>query len=114
MIDVDKDYYLDIRAILNFINYSDKYPSKETEIVDRYEKNENKSLESAEKTIREITSGNSNFDNISYDLIKTLILQVLAYGYDEEQNTMPLPFGLKIAISTLEHEKLLLKKINKI
>lgn len=110
MIDVDKDYYLDVRAILNFINYSDKNPSKETEIIDRYEKNENKSLESAEKTIREITSGNSNFDNISYDLIKTLILQVLAYGYDEEQDTTILPFGLKIAISTLEHEKLLLKK----
>jgi hypothetical protein len=35
---------------------------------------------------------------------------VLAYGYDEEQYATTLPFGLKIAISTLEHEKLLLKK----
>ena len=38
MINLDKEYYLDIKAILNFINYSDTHSNKETEIVDRYEK----------------------------------------------------------------------------
>lgn len=112
MNNLDKDYYLDIKAILNFINYSDTHSNKETEIIDRYEKDENKNLSSAEKTIREITSyGNTNMDNISYDLIKILIGQVLSWGYDSEISEMEaIPFGLKIAINTLIKEKLLLEK----
>ena len=103
MINLDKEYYLDIKAILDFINYSDTHSNKETEIVDRYEKDENKNLSSAEKTIREITSyGNTNMDNISYDLVKILLGQVLSWGYDTEQTeTETIPFGLKIAINTL-------------
>lgn len=112
MNNLDKDYYLDIKAILNFINYSDTHSNKETEIIDRYEKDENKNLSSAEKTIREITSyGNTNMDNISYDLIKILIGQVLSWGYDSELSEMEtIPFGLKIAINTLTKEKLLIEK----
>lgn len=112
MNNLDKEYYLDIKAILNFINYSDTHSNKETEIVDRYEKDENKNLSSAEKTIREITSyGNTNMDNISYDLVKILLGQVLSWGYETEQiETETIPFGLKIAINTLLKEKLLIEK----
>jgi hypothetical protein len=114
MIDLDKEYYLDVKAILNFINYSDTHNNKETEIVDRYEKDENKNFNAAEKTIREITSyGNTNMDNISYDLIKILLGQILSWGYDQEQieqDSQTLPFGLKVAFNTLLKEKLLLEK----
>lgn len=111
MIDLDQEYYLDVKAILEFINYSGSHSNKETEIIDRYEKDENKNLNAAEKTIREITSyGDTNIDNISYDLIKILIAQVLSWGYEVEQETQYLPFGLKIAMNTLLKEKLLLKK----
>lgn len=114
MNNLDKEYYLDIKAILNFINYSDTHSNKETEIVDRYEKDENKNLSSAEKTIREITSfGNTNMDNISYDLVKILLGQVLSWGYDTDQTETEIetiPFGLKIAINTLLKEKLLIEK----
>lgn len=114
MNNLDKEYCLDIKAILNFINYSDTHSNKETEIVDRYEKDENKNLSSTEKTIREITSyGNTNMDNISYDLIKILLGQVLSWGYDTGQTETEIetiPFGLKIAINTLLKEKLLIEK----
>jgi hypothetical protein len=70
MIDLEQDYYLDVKAILNFISYSDTH-SKEIEIIDKYEKDENKNFNTAEKTIKEITtSGDSNMDNISYDLVR--------------------------------------------
>ena len=52
-------------------------------------------------------------DNISYDLVKILLGQVLSWGYDTEQTeteTETVPFGLKIAINTLLKEKLLIQK----
>jgi hypothetical protein len=113
MIDLEQDYYLDVKAILNFISYSDTH-SKEIEIIDKYEKDENKNFNTAEKTIKEITtSGDSNMDNISYDLVKILVGQILSWGYDvdpTEQDNQNLPFGLKVAFNTLIKEKLLLKK----
>lgn len=111
MIDLDKEYCLDIKAILKFINYSDSHSNKETEIIDKYEKDENQSLKNSEKTIREITSyGNTNMDNINYDLIKMLLGQVLSWGYEEENTSSTIPFGLKVVINTLLNEKLLLEK----
>lgn len=111
MIDFEQEYYLDIKAILEFINYSDKHTNKETEIIDKYEKDENKTFNAAEKTIREITSyGNVNMDNINYDLIKMLLGQVLSWGYETTDETIVPPFGLQIAFNTLIKEKLLLKK----
>lgn len=110
--DIDSEYVLDLKAILNFINFSDSHNSKESEIIDRYEKDDNKTLSVAEKTIREITSvGNTQMDNISYDLIKILITQVLSYGYDLETNSLTnTPFGFDIAFNTLINEKLLKKR----
>ena len=52
-------------------------------------------------------------DNISYDLIKNLLGQILSWGYEQEQNeqdTQKLQFGLKVALNTLLKEKLLLEK----
>lgn len=111
MVDINKDYCLDLKAILKFINYSDVHTNKETEIVDKYEKNENKDLSACEKTIREITTGgNQQMDNISYDLLKILLAQVLSYGYNEEAEMATPPLGFEIAFNTLINEKFLIEK----
>jgi hypothetical protein len=110
--DINSEYILDLKAILNFINFSDNHNTKESEIIDHYEKDENKSLSVAEKTIREITSsGNAQMDNIGYDLIKLLLTQILSYGYNREEDSLEnTPFGFDIAFNTLINEKLLKKR----
>lgn len=93
----DKCYTFDIDKISEAVIYSDKTESKEQEILDTYENGK-----VVGKTIRELkTPGNSQIDNIKYDLIKTFIIQVIAYEEVEITDLDDLPFGTKIAMNTL-------------
>lgn len=101
-----KNFYLDLKKISDFVYYSNNHPIKESEITDTYG-NEDENKNSGEfgvnsKTIRETTSyGVAQIDNIRYDLLKSLILQVLGFGYEDEDKSENLPFGFEIAFNTL-------------
>lgn len=100
-----KEYAIDIKKIFEFVNYSDKSTSSEQEITDGYEMIDDGkgSLKQTSKVIRELkTPGNSQIDNIKYDLVKSLISMLLTFDdtdrdYDEDD----LPFGVKITLNTL-------------
>ena len=86
----DKKYCLDINRISDFVNYSDSHLAKESEIIDTYGINNDvvttnyKGIDVVSKSIREVTTqGNVQLDNIRYDLIKTLITQIMGFDYDE-------------------------------
>jgi len=103
-----KSFYLDLKKILDFVHYSNKHPLKESEITDLYQTDEEVAKDSPEafgvttKTIRETTSfGVSQIDNIRYDLVKTMLMQVLEFGYEETDKIDNIPFGLEVAINTL-------------
>lgn len=100
----DKIYTFDIDRIMRFVNYSDKNPSKETELLDSYEKGELLS-----KTVRELTTpGNTQIDNISYDLIKMFIGQIITYD-NMVEDLRELPFGMKLAVNTMLKYKMLIE-----
>lgn len=103
-----KIYALNLKKIFEFINYSDKNNSREKEITDAYEKNdEDGSLDCTSKVVREIiTPANSQIDNIKYDFIKMLIGQLLTY----EGGELPTEtFGTVLALNTLISEELLVE-----
>lgn len=109
----DKKYSIDIKKILDFVNYSNAHPIKESEIIDTYQNeeedegttNENNTLGVSSKIIRETTSfGVAQIDNIRYDLVKTFIQQILEFGYEEREDIAFPPFGFKIAFNTLIKE----------
>lgn len=108
----DKKYYLDIKKILDFVNYSNAHPIKESEIIDTYQNDEEGETNDEQNTfgvsskvIRETTSyGIAQIDNIRYDLIKTFIQQILDFGYDENEKIDCPPFGFRITLNTLIKE----------
>lgn len=96
------EYIFNIDKISEFVNYSDKSTSKETEIIDNYE-----GARIIGKTIRELkTPGNAQIDNIKYDLIKTLISTIISYDIGDGDN---LPIGIQICVNTLIKEGFLVK-----
>ena len=112
----DKKYCLDINRISDFVNYSDSHLAKESEIIDTYGINNDavttnyKGIDVVSKSIREVTTqGNVQLDNIRYDLIKTLITQVMSFDYDENKHKNEIPFGLEIALNTLIKEGFLIE-----
>ena len=103
----DKKYCLDIKKVLDFVNYSNAHPIKESEIIDTYQNEEDTSetLGVSSKVIRETTSfGIAQIDNIRYDLIKTFIQQILDFGYEETEHIDFPPFGFRVAFNTLIKE----------
>lgn len=112
----DKKYCLDINRISDFVNYSDSHLAKESEIIDTYGINNDvvttnyKGIDVVSKSIREVTTqGNVQLDNIRYDLIKTLITQIMGFDYDENKHKNEIPFGLEIALNTLIKEGFLIE-----
>ena len=112
----DKKYCLDINRISDFVNYSDSHLAKESEIIDTYGINNDavttnyKGIDVVSKSIREVTTqGNVQLDNIRYDLIKTLITQIMGFDYDENKYKNEIPFGLEIALNTLIKEGFLIE-----
>ena len=97
-------YYFDVEKICQYINYSDKTDVKELEILDTYEEGKN-----VGKTVRELTTpGNAQIDNIKYDLIKTLLIQIITYE-GEVVALEDIPFGTKLAFNTLIQEGFLVE-----
>ena len=98
-----KTYVFDLEAISNFVNISSNSENKEKEIISTFT---NGSLD--EKNVRELTTfGNSQIDNIRYDLLKMFILQVLTYDEKDITNLEQIPFGTQLAFLTLINESFL-------
>lgn len=101
-----KTYAFNLDKICEFINYSDNAKSKETEIIDTYdyaaESDETTGSKLAAKTVRELTTpGNAQVDNIRYDLLKTLLYQVIGYNEEDSGEVTDLPFGVKVCFNTM-------------
>lgn len=108
MIQVGNDVYVfDLNKIYNFTVHSDKSELKETELLETYENDE-----VSQRTIRELTTpGNSQIDNIKYDLIKTFFFQIISYDGEDVDNIEDLPFGMQIAINTMINEGFLIAAV---
>lgn len=113
-----KQYYIDINRVASFANHSDTHKLVEREIVDNYECKHNgdgtSRLDNTTKTVREVSSqGNTNMDNIKYDLLKLFITQLIGYGLfddnDEEGTEESIPFGIALCMNTLIKEKILIE-----
>ena len=87
-----KAYYFDLEKIYEFVTLTDNNPPKEQEILDTYETDGSLS----QKTIRELyLQGNNQTNTIRYDLIKTIIMQILNIGTSETS------LGDSIAVETM-------------
>ncbi len=105
-----KQYVLNIAKICDYISKMTDKKVKESEILDNFSfKNDIKSLEG--KTIRELTTTGNGQDPIVYDLIKIILVQVIAYDDTDDRPLTELPFGTKIAFNTLLSEGFLIEKI---
>lgn len=95
-----KTYVLDLDSVYDFINFSSTHDSKEKEVVTSYVEGK-----VDEKSVRELTTpGNSQIDNIKYDLVKMLIIQVLTYDEKQVDSLDNMPFGTQLAFLTLINE----------
>ena len=107
-----KSYLLDLKKIFDFVNYSNAHPVKESEIVDTYQNDDENGTASNDeaftvnsKMIRETTSyGAAQIDALRYDLLRSIIQQVLEFGYDEHEDIAHPPFGFGVAFNTLIKE----------
>lgn len=96
-----KTYVLDLEQVYDFINFSSTHESKEKEVITNF-------TEAGivdERSVRELTTpANSQIDNIKYDLVKMLIIQVLTYDEKEIESLEAMPFGTQLAFLTLINE----------
>lgn len=112
---IDNDcYYFDIERIFQLLNYSESHKTMEREITDTYKQEEDEDgishMNAIGKTVREISGqGNTNMDNIKYDLIKTFILKLIDSDIPSDFSK-PLSFSMELCINTLIEEKILIKK----
>lgn len=106
MINIEgKTYVFDMDLVCDFINHSSKTESKEKEVITNF----TGSGEIDDKSIRELTTpGNSQIDNIKYDLVKMLIIQVLTYDEKNVTSLEQMPFGTELAFLTLINEGFLI------
>ena len=103
-----KAYALNLQKICDFISKAVNKDVKETEILDSYNF-EGKKKEISGKTIRELSTVGNGQEPIVYDLIKTVIIQVIAFDAVEDIDFEELPFGTKIAFNTLINEGFLIE-----
>ena len=87
---------------------SDNEKSKDIEITEGYEKDDNGSMTQTSKIIREINSqGNMQNDTIRYDLVKTLLSVILdkkVMNFGTIENETMYDFSFNIAFNTLLKE----------
>ena len=99
-----KTYVLDLNSVCDFINHSSTHSAKETEVINSYVEGK---LD--EKSVRELTTpGNSQIDNIKYDLVKMFIVQILTYDEKNIEKLEDMPFGTQLAFLTLINEGFLI------
>lgn len=96
-----KVYAFNLQKMCDFISKQSGKDVKETEIIDSYNF-EGKKKELAGKTVREASTFGNGTDTIVYDLIKVVLIQVIAFDSVDPDITLDeLPFGTKLAFNTL-------------
>lgn len=101
----NRKWGVDIDKFTRLCLTSDNEKSKDTEITEGYEKDENGSMMQVSKIIREVNSqGNMQNDTIRYDLVKTLLSVILdkkmmTFGSLEDE--LKYDFSFNIAFNTL-------------
>jgi hypothetical protein len=102
-----KKYALNLKKICDFINKNSSVPVTEKEILDNYDIEKGQIVG---KSVRELTNVGNGQENIIYDLIKIVLVQVIAFDATEDISLEYLPFGTKIAFNTLLTEGFLIEK----
>lgn len=98
-----KHYAFNLAKMCDFISKMAGKDVKETEIIDSYNF-DGKKKELAGKTVREASTFGNGQDTIIYDLIKVVVIQVIAYDSLDDITLDELPFGTKLAWNTLVNE----------
>ena len=106
----DETYYLDIDAIMNWCLVSGNNPTKETEINEGYDTNNEGDIQMMTKVVRELKTSNTQDDTIRYDFIKLIIAPFLGDIIDASEIKNNLSYTL--LFNTLLNMKFL-AKINK-
>ena len=101
----NRKWGVDVDKFTKYCLTSDNEKSKDTEITEGYEKNDNGDMIQVSKIIREVNSqGNMQNDTIRYDLIKTLLSVVLdkkVMSFGNLDNELKFDFSFNLAFSTL-------------
>lgn len=99
---------VDIDRFTKICLTSDNEKSKDTEITEGYEKDDNGTMTQVSKIIREVNSqGNMQNDTIRYDLFKTLLMVVLdkkVMNFGCFENELQYDFSFNVAFNTLLKE----------
>ena len=101
----NRKWGVDIDKFTKLCLTSDTEKSKDTEITEGYEKDDNGDMHQVSKIIREVNSqGNIQNDTIRYDLVKTLLSVVLekkVMSFGTVENELQYDFSFNIAFNTL-------------
>ena len=101
----NRKWGVDIDKFTKMCLTSDNEKSKDTEITEGYEKDDNGDMRQVSKIIREVNSqGNMQNDTIRYDLVKTLLSVVLSktvMNFGCLDNELQYDFSFNIAFNTL-------------
>ena len=104
----NRKWGVDIDKFTKICLTSDNEKSKDTEITEGYEKDDNGNFTQTSKIIREVNSqGNMQNDTIRYDLFKTLLSVILdkkVMGFGSLENEIQYDFSFNIAFNTLLKE----------
>ena len=106
-----KAYAFNITKICDYISKVAGKDVKETEIIDSYNF-DGKKKELAGKTVREASTFGNGTETIVYDLLKVILIQVIAFDSVDDISLEELPFGTKLAWNTLINEGFLVRLQN--
>ena len=73
-----KAYYLNMDAVMKWCLRSSNNPSKEIEINEGYDTNDNGDIQMMTKVVRELKTANSQDDTIRYDFVKLILFPFLS------------------------------------
>lgn len=104
----NRKWGVDIDKFTKICLTSDNEKSKDTEITEGYEKDDNGNFTQTSKIIREVNSqGNMQNDTIRYDLFKTLLSIILdkkVMNFGCLENEVQYDFSFNVAFNTLVKE----------
>ena len=107
----NRKWGVDIDKFTKICLTSDNEKSKDTEITEGYEKDDNGNFTQTSKIIREVNSqGNMQNDTIRYDLFKTLLSIILdkkVMNFGCLENEVQYDFSFNVAFNTLVKEGIL-------
>lgn len=104
----NRKWGVDIDRFTKICLTSDNEKSKDTEITEGFEKDDNGTFTQTSKIIREVSSqGNMQNDTIRYDLFKTLLSIILdkkVMNFGCLENEVQYDFSFNVAFNTLVKE----------